>query len=124
MTAMRKDWSNFTRSLDHGLHGHYPAIPGMPCDNHPDHQRRPQRRYFYKEAPVQDQLMNIHAVKERVSMGKTKIYSLIKEKNFPRPYHHPSLGKFAHWLAFAIQALIGAVASGAEWKDNDKQRAA
>nr|WP_294865348.1 AlpA family phage regulatory protein [uncultured Pseudogulbenkiania sp.] len=73
---------------------------------------------------MQDQLLNSHAVKERVSMGKTKIYSLIKGENFPRTYHHPSLGKSARGLASANQALIGAVASGAEWKDNDKQRAA
>ncbi|EEG08567.1 hypothetical protein [Pseudogulbenkiania ferrooxidans] len=57
-------------------------------------------------------------------MGKTKIYSLIKGENFPRTYHHPSLGKSTRGLASANQALIGAVASGAEWKDNDKQRAA
>ncbi|WP_083844252.1 helix-turn-helix transcriptional regulator [Pseudogulbenkiania sp. NH8B] len=88
----------------------------MPCDNHPDHQRRPQRRCFYKEAPVQDQLMNIHAVKARVSMGKTKIYSLIKGKNFPRPYHHPSLGKFPHWLASATRHLSALLPVGPNGK--------
>lgn len=73
---------------------------------------------------MQDQLLSIHAVKERVPMDKTKIYSLIKEEKFPRPYCPPSLGKSVSWRASGIQAFIGAVASGAEWKDNDKQRAA
>lgn len=41
---------------------------------------------------MQDQLLNIHTVKDRVSMSKTKLYSLIKEEKFPRPYRHPSLG--------------------------------
>lgn len=60
-----------------------------------------------KEQPAPDRLLRLPEVQERVGLGKTKIYALIGQGGFPRPY---ALSRRAvRWSEREIGAWIEAI---------------
>jgi prophage regulatory protein len=51
-----------------------------------------------------DRLIRLSEVKQRVGLGKTKIYGMIAEGRFPKPYKISSAA--ARWSAREIDAWI------------------
>jgi len=57
-----------------------------------------------------DRLLNIAEVKSRVGLGKSKIYSLVAEGRFPRPYKLTP--KAARWSEREISDWIAQAQAG------------
>lgn len=55
---------------------------------------------IYQDKPV-ERFIRLKEVERRVGFGRTSIYQMIKEGEFPRPYHH---GKKSLWLESEVLA--------------------
>lgn len=56
-----------------------------------------------------DRLIDLPQVRDKVSLGTTKIYDLMKNGQFPRPH---KLGRLSRWSEAEVDAWIEMLKSG------------